>query len=210
MRNKRGALLLKIGLLLLAAALFLTVYNLYDGWRAQRSAGQALQQLATLLPAFETVPSGASEPPPAGETEIPDYVLNPDMEMPVQTIDGEDYVAILQIPALGLELPVINQWSYPRLKTAPCRYCGSAYSNNLVIAAHNYPSHFGALKDLQTGDEVVLTDMDGNVFLYLVSLTEVLNPDDVDGMTDGWDLTLFTCAIGGQFRVAVRCTLKSA
>ena len=49
MRNKRGALLLKIGLLLLAAALFLTVYNLYDGWRAQRSAGQALQHRAGRL-----------------------------------------------------------------------------------------------------------------------------------------------------------------
>ena len=129
---------------------------------------------------------------------------------PTVSLDGEEYLGVLSLPTLALELPVISQWSYPRLKTEPCRYCGSAYSNNLVIAAHNYPSHFGALKDLQTGDEVVLTDMDGNVFLYQVSLTEVLNPDDVDGMTDGWDLTLFTCTIGGQFRVAVRCTLKSA
>lgn len=44
---------------------------------------------------------------------LPDYMLCPDMEMPVKTIEGVDYIGILTIPALELELPVISEWSYP-------------------------------------------------------------------------------------------------
>ena len=34
---------------------------------------------------------------------------------------------------------------------------------------------------------------------------ETLNPTDVAGMEAGdWDLTLFTCTVGGQSRVTVR------
>lgn len=50
---------------------------------------------------------------------MPDYVLNPKMEMPVKVIDGQEYIAVLKIPAFGLELPVLSQWSYPNLKSPP-------------------------------------------------------------------------------------------
>ena len=51
-------------------------------------------------------------------------------------------IGILEIPALDLNL-VISSWSYSSLRLAPCRYSGSAYKGDLVIAAHNYQSHFG-------------------------------------------------------------------
>ena len=51
-----------------------------------------------------------------------------------------------------------------------------------------------------------LTDMDGNVFSYEVSSLETLSPYAVSDMTSGdWDLTLFTCTVGGQSRLAIRC-----
>ena len=151
--------------------------------------------------------------PPAGpgEVEIPDYVLDPNHEMPVRNIGGEDYIGVLEIPSLGLMLPVMSEWSYPRLKIAPCRYTGSAYQGNLIIAAHNYRSHFGNLKELCEGDVVCFTDMDGNVFSYEVMFLEVLQPTDVDEMESGdWDLTLFTCTVGGKSRVTVRCERTDA
>ena len=142
-------------------------------------------------------------------TAIPDYVLCPDMEMPVETINGIDYIGVLEIPALELELPVISQWSYPDLKTAPCRYSGSAYLNNLIICGHNYTSHFGNLKNLWEGDVATFTDMDGNVFTYKMVERETLHPTDIEGMESGnWDLTLFTCTVGGQSRVTVRFELE--
>lgn len=143
---------------------------------------------------------------PTEEIEIPDYILNPDMEMPVEHIDGQDYIGVLAIPGLELKLPVISEWSYPRLKIAPCRYAGSAYTGDLIISAHNYSSHFGKLNHLHVGDTVSFTDIDGNVFHYKVMEIYTLKPTAIEEMESGdWDLTLFTCTVGGQSRVTVRC-----
>ena len=142
-------------------------------------------------------------------TVIPDYVLAPNMEMPVENINGIDFIGILRIPALELELPVVSQWSYPNLKTAPCRYSGSAYLNNLIICGHNYTSHFGNLKNLNEGDLATFTDMDGNVFTYKMVERETLLPTSIDAMESGeLDLTLFTCTVGGQSRVTIRFELE--
>lgn len=146
-------------------------------------------------------------PQPAyDEIEIPDYILNPNMEMPVKEKNGQSYIGVLEIPSLGLTLPVISEWNYARLKKAPCRYAGSAYTDDLVIAAHNYKTHFGTLKKLRQGDLVSFTDAAGNRFNYAVVLTETLMPNDVQEMKSGeFALSLFTCTVGGSYRITVRC-----
>lgn len=203
--KRKGSLLMAAGLLLLAAALLLTLYNLYDQRRAAQAVRQAAEQLAVL-----TAEPSAAEPVDE-ETAVPDYLLDPNMEMPTETVDGLDYIGILRIPALGLELPVVSEWSYPALKVAPCRYSGSAYRDDLTVCAHNYTSHFGGLKSLPEGSDVTFTDMDGNVFSYQTAAVEVLPPTAIEDMTDGgWPLTLFTCTVGGQSRVALRCLRVSA
>ena len=200
-RKQRGLLSITIGLLLIAAALFLVSYNLYDELRAEQAARQAVNKLEA---------STNQEPLASDErTVIPDYVLSPNMEMPVETINGIDFIGVLRIPALELELPVISEWNYPNLKTAPCRYSGSAYLNNLILCGHNYASHFGRLKTLSEGDIATFTDIDGNVFIYKMVERETLNPTDIEGMESGnWDLTLFTCTVGGQSRVTIRFELE--
>lgn len=207
MKNKGNGFLFA-GFLLIAAALLLSACNLLDGRRAQKDALASLKRLE------ESMQEGAADKETARreketadkETEIPDYILNPDMEMPTKMIDGQEYIGVLEIPALELKLPVISRLSYPRLKTAPCRYGGSAYTKDFVIAAHNYPAHFGGLKNLKAGDAVTFTDMDGNLFCYEAAELEVLKPTAVEQMESGdWDLTLFTCTVGGQSRVTVRC-----
>ena len=194
--TKEGSFLIAVGALLLAASLCLAGFNMFDQARAERLASDAARQLASGLEA-----RGISD-------DVPAYVMNPDMEMPVKTIGSWGYIAVLSIPSQGLELPVIESWSYPALREAPCRYTGSAYSNDLVIAAHNYRTHFGALKSVEVGEEICLQDMDGNLFVYRVGAYEVLQPSDIEDMTDsGWDLTLFTCTLGGQYRQTLRCEL---
>lgn len=245
MKNKRGMPLIHAGLLLISAALFLTAYNMFDAYWAQRASSKALHVLELKIPERDSggqliqpaatmtaegfVPFSTQPPileiPESYEApvssfpeferaidylrvEIPDYVLNPKMEMPVIREDGQDYIGILEIPALELELPVISEWDYTRLRKAPCRYVGSAYTKDLVISAHNYDRHFGRIKTLQEGDRVFFTDVDGNRFAYEVLLRETLNPRPVEAMTEGeWDLTLFTCTVGGSYRVTVRCGL---
>ena len=213
-RKQEGLLLITIGLLLIAAALFLVSYNVYGELRAEQAAKQAATQLDAYLPA-EAAPEAPTDPVEDQDplvrderTVIPDYVLSPNMEMPVETINGIDFIGVLRIPALELELPIISEWNYPNLKSAPCRYSGSAYLNNLILCGHNYASHFGSLKTLSEGDIATFTDIDGNVFIYKMVERETLNPTDIEGMESGnWDLTLFTCTVGGQSRVTIRFEL---
>lgn len=190
-----------VGGILLAAAFILLYSNIDDNRTAQQFGEEVLQKLHT-----ETVQAREDHVWSSGVEEIPLYITNPDMEMPAVEIDGYTYIGEIDIPSLELSLPVMSEWSYPQLKHSPCRYMGSAYQNNLVIAAHNYISHFGNLKYLCCGDEVTFTDIDGNVFTYNVAETEQLLPTDVDRLTNGeWALTLITCTLGGEYRVAVRC-----
>ncbi len=124
----------------------------------------------------------------------------------VARIKGYNYIGYLTIPKLGLELPVMADWSYSRLKIAPCRYSGLHYGDDMVIAAHNYKRHFGDISRLRPGDTVVFTDMQGLQLVYTVGLVETLAPNEIDRMVNSeWDLTLFTCTYGGANRVTVRC-----
>lgn len=210
-KNRIGNILKGAGLILVTAAVLLLVYNLWDGHRARESE-------EAILAEYLQENKKASESPDASDKEdeqnIPDYLLNPDMDMPEYTLKSLGDVAcigILEIPALNLELPVISSWSYSSLRLAPCRYSGSAYKGNLVIAAHNYQSHFGGLRTLPEGSEVFFTDAVGNRFSYYVAVTEALTPWSVDDMTSReWPLTLFTCTLDSQNRVTVRCEYSEA
>lgn len=210
-KNRIGNILKGAGLILVTAVVLLLVYNLWDGHRARESE-------EAILAEYLQENKKASESPDASDKEdeqnIPDYILNPDMDMPEYTLKSLGDVAcigILEIPALNLELPVISSWSYSSLRLAPCRYSGSAYKGNLVIAAHNYQSHFGGLRTLPEGSEVFFTDAVGNRFSYYVAVTEALTPWSVDDMTSGeWPLTLFTCTLDSQNRVTVRCEYSEA
>ena len=127
-------------------------------------------------------------------------------EVRLEELDGAACIGVLEIPEIDLKLPVLSEWSYPLLKKAPCRYSGSAYLDNLVIAAHNYRTHFGKLKELEVGTEVIFTDAAENRFEYKVAAVEALTPQSVEDMTSGeWALSLFTCTLDGKNRVTVRC-----
>lgn len=204
MKNKRGTGLILIGTVFVFAAVSLSAYNIIEENNAKTFSENAVSVLEQQIVIKEE--TGIFEN--AAETEIPDYILNPEMDMPETEIDGTKYIGTLEIPKIALDLPVISEWSYQSLKIAPCRYFGSAYLDNMVIAAHNYKSHFREIENLSAGDEVVFTDIDGNRFFYSVAAAEVLPPGAVEEMTSGWDLTLFTCNSTGTFRVAIRCDKK--
>ena len=121
-------------------------------------------------------------------------------------IDGEWYIGLLSIPSLQVELPIFNLYVYDQLRYTPCRYAGSYLTDNLIIAAHNYNTHFGKIRQLDSGDLVDFTDMAGNVYHYQVMQTEILSDTATTEMEAGdWDLTLFTCTLSGAERVTVRC-----
>ena len=201
MKKSIGKCLMAMGLLLVLAAAGLLVYTTRDSSRAGQAASRILTQLTEEMPQAET-----------SQTETQSEETEPAIlrEMTVKTVDGLDYIGYLSIPELELELPVQAQWSYDGLQKSPGKFSGSTFSDDLTICAHNYPAHFGRLRSLSQGEEVDFTDMDGMVWIYEVSYVTVLEPEDVERMTekgpeDTWSLTLFTCTPGGAERVAVRC-----
>ena len=188
-----------IGKVCLLSALLLHLYNIYDNMNQDQNQKQILEQYIQ-----ET-----NHQQDTSFIQIPDYQLNPEMEMPEVSLPGLEEagcIGILEIPSINIKLPVLNTWSYSLLKKAPCRYTGSIYLDNMVIAAHNSEAHFKKISNLQEGDIVIFTDAVGNVFTYTVAGIELLQPNEVDNMTNGqWSLTLFTCTYGGASRVTVRC-----
>lgn len=202
MRNKLGSLLIALGVLALLGAAGLFGYNQWDNARAEKAADAVLTQLEETIETPKTILPG--------ETVVSSEAAADAPEMPVTFIDGYDYIGYLSIPSIGLALPVMQQWSDSGLKIAPGRYSGSLYNDDLVIAGHNYTRHFSPIKHLAAGTEVLFVDMDGVVWHYAVSASEVLQPTQIEQMTtktsaDSWDLTLFTCTTGGQARYALRC-----
>lgn len=200
------------GALCITAACVLVLGNLWEDRAAGRAAARAMESLRMITvsessTSIDNLPTGTTQENGTPEPEIPDYVLNPGMPMPEETVEGRDYIGILTIPAAGLELPIQSAWSYPNLKASPCRFTGSVYTDDMIIAGHDYKTHFRALRSLTGGERVTFTDVDGNVFLYDVGLIETIGGTDVDGLTgdtNTWDLTLFTCTTDGASRVVVR------
>jgi len=207
---------------LILSALLIFMYNQMEDRRAGEASAEAMRELqAILLQRSETdssvepsVENSPMEPIGTAETTEPETVLE---EVPVETerrkmtvedIAGYGYIGILSLPSLGLDLPVMDECTESNLKKAPCRYHGSIEEENLVIAGHNYKQHFGYLQNMQKGDTVTFTDMDGNTHAYEVDALETLPETAVEEMNNSpWELSLYTCTFSGTERITVRCSL---
>jgi len=227
MRKAAGRILITGGAVLMLSALLLFLYNRYEDARAGRQAERLLAEVQSAIgqesgqeeawgQKNSGQPSGASSGPQAEqEGQGAEVLKEADMEqtreelspeMPVVQIGKYGYIGYLSIPSLNLELPVMSEWDYNRLKLAPCRQFGSSRTDDLVIAGHNYKKHFGPLFRLKTGAEVTFTDMEGVENHYTLQKLEILKPEAVDAVYDsGYALVLYTCTLGGENRVVAFC-----
>jgi len=204
MKQKIGKICMALGALLILASVGLLAYNKWDADRADKASQQVLGELEDTL--TKTIEE---------KTKADEVVLQPELDptqpMTEVELEGWNYIGYLSIPSIGLNLPVMSEWSYAGLKVAPGRYSGSTYADNMVVCAHNYAKHFSPIKWLAEGAEVYFTDMDGMRWSYEVSVVETIQPTQIEKMTEktedseNWDLTLFTCTTGGSARCAVRC-----
>ena len=190
MRKRIGVICVLLGVVCLLCSVGFVVYNHWEAENAAKTSASLLKDA-----------KNAINEQNASQTN-----------KPAVEVDEYECIGILSIPVLDLELPVLNDWSYAKLKKAPCLYYGSCYEKDFVIAAHNYKAHFGRLSELQAEDLVVFTDVNGVEHYYKVVLLETLPKEATEEMiTSGFDLSLYTCTFGGGSRVTVRCesVLKS-
>ena len=203
MAKKIGIGCIVLGVLCLLISVGFVLFNSYEAQESEKASQTLLQEVQTAIDAAE--PEYIPE-----ETQPQSAVETAPRQMQTVPVGNYDSIGILSIPVLELELPVLADWTYAKLKQAPCQYYGSCYGSDFVIAAHNYPSHFGRLSQLQAGDLVIFTDVTGTVHGYEVVLLETLLPTAIEEMiTSGFDLSLYTCTPGGGSRVTVRCNAVS-
>ena len=213
MRKKLGIIIVALGVLLLGTALVLLGKSRAEDAQAGQAAEQAVTALRQQIEQNRTVSmeTRVTEQTPEASDEGPlDADLPTEEELsqpaPVAMVGEYEYLGVLSLPALGLELPVMADWDYERLKLAPCRQFGSVETDNLVIAGHNYINHFANLNQLKAGDSVTFTTMDGAVHSYTVSRTDVISPDETEKVADsGYALVLYTCTYGRKSRVTIYC-----
>lgn len=202
MRKFLGILFMLLGAVLVTGAMLLFLSNRQEDLEAGEISNVMLTQIQEEI--LNDQPQDATE---EYLDNVPVELLDPeDLVMTEKDVNGYSCIGYIEIPELNLQLPVISDWSYPKLKVSPCRYYGSARGEDLVIMAHSYKTHFGRISTLTEGSIVRFVDMDGKVWEYQVVVKDILNPDNVDEMIAGeYDLTLFSCTSGGKQRVTIRC-----
>ena len=206
MKNKKGLFLIITGTMMLSASLFLVFSNFRQDRESSENASEILSELKQQIPE----PSESTSQPAKYDDIFREYENDDESSAEEEyiRIDDNYYIGTIYIPSLNIELPVMSEWSYPSLKLSPCRYKGSISEGNLIIAAHNYRSHFGRIQELNSGDSIIITDMGGTLHNYEVVQSEIIDGYNIESMDfgsdDEWDLTLFTCTLSGQSRVTVR------
>ena len=191
--NKLGKIFILIGILLLIASISLLTYNVYEEINAGKKSETALKIIKNNIEN-------------TNEITNPEIIYNEDKVMKTTNINGYDYIGTITIPTINLELPVMSEYDYNRLEIAPCRYYGSIYTNDLIICAHSYKTHFKYIDKLKQKDLILFTDINNNTYVYEVLEIEILKPTEVSEMINSdFDLTLYTCTYDGQNRITVRC-----
>ena len=130
------------------------------------------------------------------------------------TQSGATYTteAVLNIPSLGINYPVLSDTSEELVKISLNKFWGPSPNTvgNYCIVGHNYKNKkmFGKLADIKNGDIVELTDNSGKTIKYAVYNKYVVNPEDVactSQLTNGnKEVTLITCTNYGKQRLVVK------
>jgi len=128
--------------------------------------------------------------------------------------DGVSYTtdAVLTIPSIGIEYPVLSTTSPDLLFVSLNKYWGPKPNEigNYCIVGHYYESGkmFGKLHKLQNGDIAELKDMSGKIVKYEVYNKYIVEPTDrrcTSQLTNGKrELTLITCTNHGKQRLVLK------
>ncbi|MCL2151537.1 MAG: sortase [Oscillospiraceae bacterium] len=106
-------------------------------------------------------------------------------------------IGVIEIPKLNKKLPVLDRSIAALLNISVCRYSGRVEEKpiRLVIAGHNLKSHFGLIKSLEEGDEILFTTREAETFRYRMIGFDECHKSEEEAVQagDGWDITLLTC-----------------
>lgn len=154
MRRKNdvfGKVFIIIGLCLLVASIILLFIWQWNVHMSGPKANEYVSVIRELIP----------EPQGAAPEERRDNA------MAALSIDGTDFVGLLEMPQHRSALPVCADWGNP--SKYPCRFSGSVYDRTMQIGGTSQKGQYDFYRDISVGDSVFFTDMEGNRFSYTVT-----------------------------------------
>ncbi len=130
----------------------------------------------------------------------------------------DEVFGVIAIPKLDLEMPIYLGATYQHMADGAAHLSQTSIpvggeNTNSVLAGHRGwrgASYFRYITDLKPGDEVIITNLWGQL-QYTVVETKIIDPNDVDDILIQENrelLTLLTChpyASGGKQRYVVYC-----
>lgn len=162
-------------------------------WRIQTSAQkmeECVRTIRTLIPEPESAAPEARR----------------DNTMATLSLDGTDYVGILEIPRYGSALPVCGDWG--RVSAHPCLFSGSVYDSTLCIGATTQKGQYDFYRQISAGDPVYFTDMEGNRFTYTVTdIRYEKHADQTALQRKEADLTLFLKNVYAFEYIVIFCSV---
>ena len=191
--------LLFLGLLLLVTFVFAHIHR-FIMFRAEMAKFEARQlEFTNEGAAGIEANDGATHKTDLDPAQNPDYSLwsnrrtklhQASLRKPVESL------AVLRIPALHLEVPVLEGTDEVTLNRGVGRIAGTSFpgqGGNIGIAGHR-DGFFRKLKDVRTGDAIELATMSGTD-IYVVDRIGVISPNDVAVLQPRTkdSVTLVTC-----------------
>jgi sortase A len=203
--------------LLEIAIVLILVYSVVDWFRTRSAVNEvSVANFAQVIPTPTVAPAigvaylpGGHTPPnaPGGaqpiEASIPDHLRAlVDVATPAQlpTVEPQREQAIrIQIPAIGVNAPVVLGDDWESLKLGVGQHIGSANPgerSNMVLSAHNdiYGEIFRHLDQMQLEDEVIVHTA-SRAYRYVVKDKRIIEPTQVEVMdpTRRSVVTLISC-----------------
>ena len=139
------------GACLLAAAIGIFVFWQWHIYAAAEKAEYYVDTLRALIPESQS----------ATPEERRDHTMS------TLSIDGTDFVGLLEVPRYGSALPVCAHWGMP--SRYPCRFSGSIYDRTMQIGGTSQKGQYDFYREISAGDTVFFTDMEGKRYAYTVS-----------------------------------------
>ena len=179
---------LALGIALLVAAIAFMV-----GWICRVNG--AVKNLSAYVGSIEAV-----IPEPVGA--VPES--RRDNDMATVSIDGIDFVGLLEMPANGSKLPVASDWG--AVTKYPCRFGGSVYDKTLQIGLTSQKGQYDFYREISVGDSVFFTDLEGNRFGYSVADIKYEKSASLEALSQkGSALTLFVKNIYSTEYILIFC-----
>ena len=178
MKNKKNGIVRR-STIILGVVLLVTALGVLLVWQGGiHTSKKRAEEYVDII--NSTIPEGSGAVPTARR----------DNTMATLSVDGNDFIGILEMPKYGSVLPVGGQWG--SVSKYPCLYDGNIYERTIKIGATTQKGQYDFFREISVGDSLLFTDMEGNLYSY--SVADILYSKDAHSSTlnqKDAELTLF-------------------